>query len=1214
MRTAFQSSSRLFACWLFLLVMLLGRSIAIGDEEITITIDTVNTLNGIALIEVEKGIGLTIRNNTDQPIEIARPDTLSGFRNLSFEFKNKTTGKIYVAKRIPANKARILELLGEKYVPGRDVRAIDPKTIMLENVFLGFKAESELRFYGAPDPNDMSVYTMVAHYDFKHSTDNQTLNRISSRPIDVYVYSTRYNTPSEYLLDSKPEKAIDLFKFDPGWINQRDAQKRPPLIVAAKQNQFEVIKWLLENGATVNVTSPGGFSALHATTDIEIAKLLIDHDIDVDTGFGRHTQSALQVNSHRYSDAQDNNEKLAFKAISDLLISKGAYYDLRSAILREDRKRIVEIEAEPDRIFSGSFDSALQIAASLDKYEICKFLIDEKNVAVNRLNYREFGQGEPLILGALKNTRIVRLFIDHGADVVTPYKDAVGKPTTVLHQAVRVANGDTVKLILDAGADPFAKEDPVPEDTAIFSLPLDVACFAKNIAAAKAITRHQSFVFGDRQLRQQSLDRALFTCVCPGSLAHAEDREAFVEFVLNSGANAKAVDGQGHSAIDYLAGSFHPTDANKNRYLQTLINMVRQHGGNLNIFSAAAIGDQQTLKKLLDAKPKSSAAYSYQGEPALFMAARLGRKSVARLLIDAGFDLNEHAKDERTGSDGDTALHQAVYFQRTGIVRMLAEAGADANATNVSQSTPLHLAVYQDNIEIVEQLLKHGASPSTADQDGVTPIQIATESNQLNAARITALMLEYQSPVTSGDDSDDGLELSLRFKSEQDGTAVLELEKPFELVITNQSKKPNCLPHPFSNVGYSNFEIEFEDSERGASYRTHRSEAYDDRELNAIRQMDQDTELITIPPRDKLVIEINLSDQGKRGDGWYLLPNPNPLLQYRVVATYSYRPKDAEGNLLKSRTLSSRSIEVIVQSDRINPVQNVIMQGNTERVLELLKVNPKWIDQPDEDGFTPLFVAVREDQKLVVEWLLENGANVNAPLRKYHLFPLHVAANVEMIKLLLSHGAVINSGRETPLQRACKKFAEARNEQTKTKWQLVCDFLIERGAVYDLYSAVRRADMQRVVDLCDCDDEVEFSSINQSLRIAAGLGHLTICRYLIEEQQADVNQFKEGGGFPVLMECLSHPKVVNLLIDNGADLETRLTWRGGGSGVSVVGDDATLLHYAVSGNQSETTKFLIEAGIDIFATDENSFEEGVRSQTALEIASILVALKTHRSS
>lgn len=716
---------------------------ASADEGVTMAVDTQKTHKGIAVVQVESAIYLTIRNDTDAPIEFARPDSLTGFQNLSIEFKDTNTGKILRAHRRPLKEQYLTELLTQAKEAGFDIRNVAPGKAMPAVAQIGFRTDSNTLYYGGPEPNDMHVYSMTVHYDFKHTatgTDKPT--RISSKPVDVYVTSTRYNTPYDYFSNGNPERAMELIKFDPAWVNWRAKLQAPMLILAAQQNQLEVVRLLLDLGADIDTPYREGIRALHSTSDIEIVKLLIDRGADLDSGLSKRTRSALQRAIARGINAKDEKDRQRWNAIADLLIEKGAYYDLRSAILRDDRKRIVEIESEPDRIFDTSFDSALRVAAALNKYEMCKFLIEEKNADVNSMKPSNMDTPYPAIIDALKHQDIVQLFIEHGADVSDAYQLPWGRRKTVLHDAARFANAETIKLLLDAGADPVAKEY-IGDAESSESTPLEKACSENNMACVRTILTHPSFTDINQKSKQQALDRAFLTCARPNTFPGTEIRLSIVELVLEAGANPNATDDKGRSAIDYLAGNFWPAGSEVSRNIQTTINLIRQHGGEIDIFAAAAVGDHQTLKKLLLATPKPHKASSYKGEPALFVAARLNRKSAVKALVEADFEIDQPYVPKSSPATGDTALHEAASCEHVEIVKILLEAGANPNARNEELNTPLHNAAFNNNFEIVELLLKHGASPTSSNIRGKTPLDNVAKSDEPNAEKIQKLMFEY---------------------------------------------------------------------------------------------------------------------------------------------------------------------------------------------------------------------------------------------------------------------------------------------------------------------------------------------------------------------------------------------------------------------------------------------------------------------------------------
>ena len=89
--------------------------------------------------------------------------------------------------------------------------------------------------------------------------------------------------------------------------------------------------------------------------------------------------------------------------------------------------------------------------------------------------------------------------------------------------------------------------------------------------------------------------------------------------------------------------------------------------------------------------------------------------------------------------------------------------------------------------------------------------------------------------------------------------------------------------------------------------------------------------------------------------------------------------------------------------------------------------------------------------------------------------------------------------------------------------------------------------------------------------------------------------------YPIIMGAVAFPEIMQLLIAHGADLDTRITWRGWRSGAWIIGDDATILHYAADNGVPETITMLIDSGVDLFATVRDPIDEKP-NQTALEVA------------
>jgi ankyrin repeat protein len=98
-------------------------------------------------------------------------------------------------------------------------------------------------------------------------------------------------------------------------------------------------------------------------------------------------------------------------------------------------------------------------------------------------------------------------------------------------------------------------------------------------------------------------------------------------------------------------------------------------------------------------------------------------------------------------------------------------------------------------------------------------------------------------------------------------------------------------------------------------------------------------------------------------------------------------------------------------------------KGDVFRVKRILEKDPSQATATDIDGNTPLHAAAGEGQGKMVEFLLNNGAKVNAKT-KTGITALHDAASggfKEVVEVLLDGGADVNArteGGDTPLSLA----------------------------------------------------------------------------------------------------------------------------------------------------------------------------------------------------
>jgi len=158
-----------------------------------------------------------------------------------------------------------------------------------------------------------------------------------------------------------------------------------------------------------------------------------------------------------------------------------------------------------------------------------------------------------------------------------------------------------------------------------------------------------------------------------------------------------------------------------------LVEAVRGHVEEMDVFEAAAFGDLDRLSELFAAGPELVDATSGDGFTPLHLAAFFGQTDAVRLLLARGAAPDERGQGWMTG----TPLSAAAAGGHTAIVLMLLETGADPNVQQAQGFTPLHAAAQNGDLESVRALLEAGADPATVSEDGVTAMELAEQAGDL---------------------------------------------------------------------------------------------------------------------------------------------------------------------------------------------------------------------------------------------------------------------------------------------------------------------------------------------------------------------------------------------------------------------------------------------------------------------------------------------------
>ncbi len=223
-----------------------------------------------------------------------------------------------------------------------------------------------------------------------------------------------------------------------------------------------------------------------------------------------------------------------------------------------------------------------------------------------------------------------------------------------------------------------------------------------------------------------------------------------VKFLLAAGADTNAKNASGDTALalarkygnPHVAKLLRGANAQHSKTENsTPCTMAVPESPPKSLIYAARMGDAQEVACLLNAGVHADAADRH-GNTALMDAAFHGRTNIAKLLLDAGANVNAKYKSDPKSedfklNDGFTALMNAAMQGHVETVKLLLAAGADVHAKTHNNTTTLMLAAHGGNLEIAKLLLDAGVDIHARAENGITALSQSTTiamSQMLRAA------------------------------------------------------------------------------------------------------------------------------------------------------------------------------------------------------------------------------------------------------------------------------------------------------------------------------------------------------------------------------------------------------------------------------------------------------------------------------------------------
>ena len=281
------------------------------------------------------------------------------------------------------------------------------------------------------------------------------------------------------------------------------------------------------------------------------------------------------------------------------------------------------------------------------------------------------------LLEAVKNgdRETVRHLLSGDVDVTVAWGDG----TTALHWAVLHRDLETTKLLIRAGADASAANDHGVT-------PLSLAC----TNASTPLVRTLLEASADPDAATSMGETVLMACARAGSA------DAVSALLAHGASNINARErSRGQTALMWAAAQRHPD----------VVRVLLANGADVHARSDVSHVLVPTNAYASGQSNREAVEMPMGGFTPLLFAARQGAVESARILLDAGANVNDAAPD------GISVLVLAAHSGHTKLVEFLLERGADEDAAEVGY-TALHAAVLRGDMGMITALLGHGADPN----------------------------------------------------------------------------------------------------------------------------------------------------------------------------------------------------------------------------------------------------------------------------------------------------------------------------------------------------------------------------------------------------------------------------------------------------------------------------------------------------------------------
>jgi ankyrin repeat protein len=381
----------------------------------------------------------------------------------------------------------------------------------------------------------------------------------------------------------------------------------------------------------------------------------------------------------------------------------------------------------------------------------------------------------------------------------------------------------------------------------------------------------------------------------------------------------------------------------------------------MDLHEAAARGAGDEVRRLLAAGADVDMRDA-DGRTALVYAATAADSDIVRLLLDAGGDpnaqvsnqrFNAGAEDEDDSSAGETVAPLLAACESEAdeplvleVVRLLSTGGANLNCGDEIGQTSLMMAVAREWVDVVRELLSLGAEANRADEEGMTALlhALSTDENRTAVTQIVHALLTAGADIHCKDN--EGRTPMILAAAHAYVEVVRMLLKMGADPLVKDEEGRTALAHAARSLA----NLTFDNDDHG----------FDPDEIR------EGVEQLGVDPDSK---------QGRQMLA--LLQNRDQPNELTLAMSGAESVEKFEATRVEGLRWLNEVIDVLIAcGSPLEPAVPYLVKAGRHDLIPAQGLN---LDARDEYGQTALTAAVADGKVDRVRFLLEAGANPNAP-------------------------------------------------------------------------------------------------------------------------------------------------------------------------------------------------------------------------------------------